>query len=212
MQEHDIQSIKSLCIDEKTKTCPMCKKEKPVSAYPIIRSGRQQGQPYAYCRPCNVKRGSDWNHKSGFYRPMSEAKDSSLYLGVVVAERVLSHYFEDVQRMPHNNPGYDFICKNGFKIDAKSACRRKGRRDRTGRSDVWFFATKHNIVADYFFFLAFEERMSLKPEHVWLIPTKELNHLAYFSIAESRLAKWSKYEKPLDKVIACCSVLRSEAI
>ena len=46
----------------------------------------------------------------------------SLFLGVHVAERVLSHVFKQVKRMPNGNVGYDFTCARGRKIDVKSAC------------------------------------------------------------------------------------------
>ncbi len=47
--------------------------------------------------------------------PYDKNKDCGLWLGCHVAERILPKIFEDPQRMPMGNKGYDFICKNGTK-------------------------------------------------------------------------------------------------
>ena len=135
---------------------------------------------------------------------MAEARDCAAFLGVFVAERALSRFFDHIERMPYGNPGYDFICGKGFKIDVKSSCKQ------VGRSDGWGFHIRRNCVADYFLCLAFDDRESLRPEHVWLIPGSVLNHLSGIFIAESRLVKWSAYEQPLNRVEACCSIMRDE--
>lgn len=44
---------------------------------------------------------------------MSENKSCSIFLGVHVAEKVLSRVFKDVKQMPTHNPGYDFVCNRG---------------------------------------------------------------------------------------------------
>ena len=81
---------------------------------------------------------SDWNGGAAA-NPMCGA-----YLGIHIAERILSRIFKDVEVMPNGNPGYDFICNHGKKIDVKSACSIKGYHS-------WGFAIRCNIVADYFF-------------------------------------------------------------
>lgn len=130
----------------------------------------------------------------------------SIYLGVVVAERMLSKVFKNVERMPLNNPGYDFICNNNFAIDVKSACHPKNR------SDLWMFAIKRNQEADYFLCIAFDTRKDLNPQHIWLIPSTVLNHLMGTSISISTLDKWAKYEliDKLDDVLACCDAMKNK--
>ena len=148
-----------------------------------------------------------YEHATGRSRPMSEAKDSASYLGVHIAERVLSKYFRHVERMPINNHGFDFICDKGFKVDAKCACLRRGTHD--GRR--WDIKILQNTVADYFFILLFNNREDLDPIHVYLVPGKILCHLKHTTISNSPkgLAKWSRYEKPVEKVIACCNILKA---
>jgi hypothetical protein len=114
-------------------------------------------------------------HVTGRQKPMSENKDCSLFLGVHVAERVLSNVFKNVQRMPQNNPGYDFICSKGYKIDVKSASLCK-ILDKKHGSVIWRwnFHIRNNTIADYFLLIAFDDRENLNPMHVWLIKGSEL--------------------------------------
>jgi hypothetical protein len=138
---------------------------------------------------------------------MQDAKDCSAFLGVVVAERVLSTFFTNIQRMPYGNPGYDFRCGKGFKIDVKSGC----RKTREGSADQWHFEIRLNKTADYFLCLAFDNRESLNPEHVWLIPGNVVNNKQLLSISESRIDKWLQFEHSTSKVIICCHKLRGAA-
>jgi len=135
---------------------------------------------------------------------MGENTSCSAYLGVHVAERVLSHVFKDVEKMPRNNPGFDFICNRGKKIDVKSSCRRHHEK----QADNWLFSIKRNRIADHFLCLAFNNRESLNPEHIWLIPSEDVNHLTGASITVTRLDKWARYEQPLDKIVKCCEAIR----
>jgi len=144
-----------------------------------------------------------WYRNGG--KPMSESKKSSWFLGVYVAERVLSRYFDNITRMPNNNPGYDYICGKGFKIDVKSAC-----LQHHSTTPNWAFTIRYNTIADYFLCLAFDNRESLNPMHVWLIPMGKVCHLNGLCITNTykSLSKWNEYEKSLDKVISCCNEMR----
>lgn len=141
---------------------------------------------------------------------MNKATECSAFLGIYVAERALSKFFDNITRMPYSNPDYDFICGKGFKIDVKSSC----LHHHTG-NPYWLFNIKKNVVADYFLYLAFDSRESLEPQHVWLIPgdvvnTKQTNGITNTVTA---MKKWEKYERPLDRVVMCCSEMRlAEAI
>ena len=45
-------------------------------------------------------------------KPMDENKKCALFLGIHIAENILSKTFKNVKRMPNNTPWYDFICDN----------------------------------------------------------------------------------------------------
>jgi hypothetical protein len=70
------------------------------------------------------------------------------------------------------------------------------------------------VIADYFLCLAFDNRSDLTPMHVWLLPGRVVSHYQGISITNSSrgLAKWSKFEKPLDKVVACCKILGNKSM
>lgn len=205
--------------DIKTKKCNRCGLILPVSDFDIYHTGPKAGLVKYLCRPCMSARrkelykpekriSSRSNHRLGICRPMEEAKDSGQYLGIYVAERVLSKFFDNISRMPINNPGYDYVCGRGFKIDVKSACVRKPKN----RNPRWEFRIGKNKTADYFLCLAFDNREDLNPVHVWLIPGDIVNTKSHISvyITEYDNSKWKKYERPIDRVIACCSELRGE--
>lgn len=149
----------------------------------------------------------EWKHRTGRCQPMEENRECTLFLGVSVAERVLSHVFKHVERMPFGNTGYDFICGGGYMIEVKSSCRRQYGNS----ADKWQFGINKNRIAEYFLLLAFDNRDVLNPEHIWLIPAGNINHLVGTSISESRLEKWDKYRIPIDKVIACCDQMKESA-
>ena len=141
------------------------------------------------------------SYKTGKHKPLSEVKDCGAYLGVYIAEQVLSNIFENVQRMPYGNRGYDFICQGGYKIDVKCAC----------LSDcTWSFHIGKNCDCDYFLLLAFDNRIKLNPQHLLLIKSTEpednpiSNRTAVHVYENSR--KWFKYEQinKLDQLVTVC--------
>ena len=135
----------------------------------------------------------------------------SRFLGEHVAERILSHVFKDVKRMPNGNRGFDFICNKGFKIDVKASCLNK--------NNIYTFNIKHNKIADYFLLIAFDNRENLNPEHVWLIKSNEvtknyrkLNDFENLYINTfDDISDFSRYEltDKLKETIECCSTLKS---
>lgn len=179
------------------KICNVCKIKKPISEFYNNKHGK--------CKKCFCKHVIENNHIKGKTKPYGEAKGSPLYLGVYVAERVLAKVFKNVKRAHMQNPGYDFICGKGFKIDVKSACLSK--KDYPS----WNFRIRQNKIADYFLLLAFDNREELNPQHLWLFENKNLNNRKTFSIYKSNVAilKWKEYELPLDKVEYCCNILKS---
>lgn len=134
-------------------------------------------------------------------------RDCSCFLGVHVAERVLSHVFKNVERMPYGTPGYDFICNSGFKIDVKSSVTHtKLQKNRLRK--YWIFATNGNTVADYFLCMAFDNREDLNPLHLWLIPSDFATDRTAISISDTTLYKWDDYKKNTEKVVECCETLK----
>lgn len=147
-----------------------------------------------------------YRYKNGT-KSMDKNPDCPLYLGVVIAERILSEVFKDVEVMPNNNPGYDFICNKGFKIDVKSACRRKDKI----HSKSWLFTIRRNKIPDYFLCLAFDNRDDLNPEHIWLIPASDVNGMMGAAISETTLWKWNEYRiNKIEQITECCNTLRNK--
>lgn len=196
-----------------TKVCTMCKSAKPLSEFNFCRAKNGKKYPSSMCKACNTVYMTRYAHEKEGVTPYEHNPACSQYLGIHIAERILSHCFEDVKRMPYGNPGYDFICKRGFKIDVKSGCLRAMKRVKS-TNYYWMFQIDRNAVADYFLCLAFDSRETLSPEHVWLIPGMVVNQTQNLSIPSSDygIRKWSVYERPLDKILVCCDILRDQAV
>ena len=137
---------------------------------------------------------------------MDKNKEHSLFLGVHIAEQVLSKVFKNVKQMPYGNKGFDFFCNKGKKIDVKASVLHTN-----GESlGHWLFIIKQNIIADYFLCLAFDNREDLNPLHIWLIPADKLNHLTGTTISKSTINKWDEYKLDINKVISCCNIMKSD--
>lgn len=184
------------------KICPRCKQDLPAIAF-SAHPERSDHMRF-YCKICNVAAQKEWTHQSGRSRPLSENKSCPLYLGVHIAERLLSTIFSNVVRMKNGTAGYDFTCGKGYKIDVKSSCIYMNG----GKYPCWTYKPNKNKVADYFACLAFDNRASLTPLHFWLIPGCVLNNQTTLCIPETSLPKWKHYEKSLDKILLGCDLLK----
>ena len=131
--------------------------------------------------------------------PYDKNESCSLYLGVHVAERILSKVFKDVEMMPMHHPGYDFICNQGKKIDVKSSCARTSY----GHIGHWNFGIDYNDIADFFLCIAIDNRENLIPQHLWLIPGNVVNSHSVVSIAPSTIGKWDEYKLDIGRVSEC---------
>lgn len=80
-------------------------------------------------------------------------------------ESLMIQTFEDAIRMPNNNPGFDWTCKRGDKIDNKGRC--LSYSDRSPNWSGWHFPIRHNNIADWFILSAWDNRESKNPLHVW---------------------------------------------
>lgn len=169
------------------------------------------------CKQCKAKEKRRWraanpmkNKAAGArarlkagHRPYNKNRSCSSFLGVHVAERVLSKVFKEVKQMPMNNQGYDIVCNRNKKIDIKSACLSPDKK--TMR---WGFHIERNTIADYFLCIAFNDRDDLTPQHVWLIPGHKVNHLVGVQIRNATLKKWEAYEIDVTKTLRCCDTLK----
>lgn len=166
------------------------------------------------CKSCNSKQTRSWynanpekarilrekDSRNRGHKSFHENRNCPAFLGVHVAERVLSHVFKDVERMPLKNTGYDFICNKGKKIDVKSAC--------MGSHEQWVFHIRHNTTADYFLCLAFDNREELNPLHIWLLPGTAINYRISASVCLNTISKWDEYRLDISKVTSCCNILK----
>jgi len=142
-------------------------------------------------------------------------KECALFLGCQVAERILGHIFKKVEKLPYNNPGYDFICGQGYKIDVKASC-----LILSSNKTKWRFTINKNKTADYFLFMAFDNRDKLNPLHIWLLKSneiikeKEVKNYLIIDIKnnQSDIDYFLKYEQKekLDKVIICCDNIKNK--
>jgi len=158
---------------------------------------------YRENNPEEAKASSTKHHRKNGVLPMSENKECASYMGVYVNERLLRHYFNDVEVMPYGNKGYDIVCNHGKKIDGKSCCIRKN-------GNSWTFIINHNTIADYFVLVAYGNRKDMNPLHIWLIPGHVLNHAGSVSISPSTIDKWDEYELDINEVVACCDTMKEQ--
>lgn len=151
------------------------------------------------------KKSNDKRRRNMGQLPMNENRECPAYLGVHVAEKVLRNVFNNVKQMPFENPGFDFICNKGKKIDVKSACMISSNRC---KSPFWVFNINKNIIANYFLFLAFDNRKQLNPLYLWLMPGEIVNTLTQTSISQVTMKKWDKYKLDIENVIKCCDTIK----
>ncbi len=113
----------------------------------------------------------DWSDRVKTYGDHipREDPDCPLWLGYI-SEKYVMKTFEDPTIMPTNNPGFDWICSNGKKIDHKGACILYIK----GKLPIWIFKIRHNKMADYFILSAWDNRESLTPLHVWIFGKNDI--------------------------------------
>lgn len=191
---------------DNVKLCNGCGKIKPLHNFYIYKNGKQKGQIILPCKQCHSAYSIKYKHTKGIHKPMSENKECASYLGVVIAEKALLEFYNNIKRMPYGNPGFDFECDRLYKIDIKSSCLYYPK----DHTPCWTIHIRKNIIANYFLCLLFNNRKDLTPMYVLLIPGKLVNNKVSITIPNSTksLAKWNKFMKPLDSVINCCNKLK----
>jgi hypothetical protein len=187
----------------KIKACSICNVEKPLDAFNAdyrMKDGKQ-----SECKQCHAKRQLEWRHRKGIMKPMNKNRNCPSFLGVHVAEQILSTVFSNVIRMPYGTRGYDFVCGKGFKVDVKSSCF-------CNNQNGWMFTFGNNTVADYFACIAFDNREFLNPLHLWIIPRFEIRGRKIVVVTISRLESFVKFEKSIDNIILACNTRRGDSI
>lgn len=98
----------------------------------------------------------EWRYKTGRQTPAEDSPECSLYFGIYIAENYIIRTFDNPIKMPPGNPGFDWICNKGLKIESKARCLRLDRNQFT-------FTIDWNNIADWFIFSGWNNRESLKP-------------------------------------------------
>ncbi len=99
----------------------------------------------------------EWRHETGRQIPKEDNPYCSAHFGDFT-ENLMIRTFEGAIRMPYGNPGYDWTCKRGDKIDNKGVCCGNRR---------YAFGIKYNDKTDWFILSAWDNRDSLTPLYVW---------------------------------------------
>lgn len=100
----------------------------------------------------------------GKHRSMEENKDCPVYFGVCIGEKYVSKTFDNPKMMPYGNPGYDWECKNGLKIQHEARCLCKSDYATDGTNPQFKFThIDYNKVADVFILSGWKDRESLEP-------------------------------------------------
>lgn len=157
------------------------------------------------------ERRKEWRYNTGINLPEEFNEDCSLWFGEFISQNYVMNTFEDPIKMPSGNPGFDWICKKGQKIDHKGAC----LHYRADKSLFWLFHIRYNNTADYFILSAWDNRDSLVPLHVWIFPKndtvrgRKFWRRDSFSVADTPkgLEEFQKYEVTdrLDKLKELCN-------
>lgn len=195
-------------ITSDVKICSKCKQIKLLSEF-YNRPSRKSGKgKESKCKLCHNKEEMERCHHIGKTISHRKNRKCSEFLGCHIAEQILLNVFQNVIKMPMRNHGYDFICGRGYKVDVKASCivYRKGRKSSNIKYPYWSFKINKNIIADYFACIAFDNRTDLIPLHFWLIPGGIINNLTTLGISIPE--NWLLYEKPTNKIIACCNQLK----
>lgn len=201
-----------------TKICTKCLIQQPISNF--YHGTYPSGTKYIrkMCNTCHAEYNRIWNHNNPIkcknternkrkrhgMTAMDENPTCPCFLGIHVAETLLSKVYKNVLRQPNGNKGFDFICDHGKKIDVKAACLYHSKK----QNPYWNFNINNNKKADFFLCLAFDNRTNLNPIHIWLLPATQFNNLSSIGIAITRIDKWDKYKLRLDKIISCWDSLK----
>lgn len=159
----------------------------------------------------------EWLYETGKCLPKEINENCSLWFGEFISQNYVMETFENPIKMHNGNPGFDWICKKGEKIDHKGACL-------TYIIDAnwsgWVFGIEYNNIADWFILSAWDSRDSLVPLHVWIfhkndiIRERKFWRRDSFSITDTpkklkELEKWEVTNR-LEKLKELCDKSKEE--
>lgn len=161
------------------------------------------------------ERRKEWTHDTGRNLPKELNKDCPAWFGDFICENYVMKTFEDPVKMVYGNPGYDWLCKRGEKIDHKGSCLMELNSNKT---IGWQFHIRYNNIADYFTLSAWDNRDSLIPLHVWvfhkndIVRGRKFCKFENFGITNSpktlkELEKWEVTDR-LDKLREICNRIK----
>lgn len=142
---------------------------------------------------CYEEYAKVWKYYPGMINPLTENRSTKNFIGYI-AECGMSKIFDNVMRMPHSNPGYDFICSKGQKIDVKGAI--------LNQHNQFSFHIRHNHIADYFLLIGFNDILELEPLLILLIKSGEIiqelsvndRHMLHIPNTDRYIEELKKYE------------------
>lgn len=164
------------------------------------------------------ERVKEWMYRTGRCLPMEVNEDCASWFGEYISQNYVMKTFEDPIKMPYGNPGFDWICKRGERIDHKGSCLICGNYG----SPHWFFNIMYNNMSDWFILSAWDNRDSLSPMHVWMFHKNDMVRGRRFCEFEGfqvtntpeklkELEKWEVTER-LDKLKELCHKNRYDRI
>ena len=162
----------------------------------------------------SAERKRNKRYDKGECLPKEFNEDCSSHFGYFT-EDLMIKTFDGAIKMPLNNPGFDWSCKRGDKIDNKSRCL-------TYRKESnwcgWIFSIEYNNIADWFILSGWDNRDSLNPLHVWIFHKNDIlaggefwkrNALCITNTSKG-LKKFEKWEvaNKLDKLKELCDEMQ----
>ena len=209
---------------EKTKTCTTCHTVKPLDEFYKQKKGKY-GKT-SVCKECrkeyqkenkeHIKKQSKEYYEYGGgrekqgWKSMYKNKSSPQFIGIVVAERLIKHLFNDFEMMPPNFPGYDAVCNKGKKINIKASTAHM-QQNKNSVTNTWLFAVRKNKVPDFFLCMSFDNVIDLNPLFAWLIPGSEVNTQTGIRISSSTIHKWDKWKMDLNNAQSCCDLMKKKS-
>ena len=197
---------------EKTKTCTVCYTKKSLDEFYKDKSSKDGKR--SICKECNKEKCKDYYYHGGGrekqgWKSMYKNKSSPQFIGIVVAERLIKHLFNDFEMMPPNFPGYDAVCNKGKKINIKASTAHM-QQNKNSVTSTWLFAIRKNKVPDFYLLMAFDDTIDLNPLNVWLVRGSEINNQTGVRISSSTIHKWDKWKMDLNDARMCCDLMKEK--
>lgn len=200
--------------DNKSSHCKECVKERTKKRYEKHREEIKKYHKKYYQEHIEERKEKDkdrYHNRGGRERQnkksMYKNKTCSNYLGIVVAERLIKHLFNDVEMMPYGHPGYDMICNKGKKINVKASTIHI-EQSKNLTTNFWQFRIGYNKECDFFLCMSFDNVEDINPLIAWMIPVNETNENSSIQISATTIHKWDKWKMDLNNAQTCCDLMK----